>query len=112
MAEENTEETAVATEEITTVVVGQITISTEEPAVTTSDITQELVPMMARGCHVDTWTDPRNLTEQLALEAAMSNPTIGVQLPITLFDPRWPSSGDGININILETDLIFTMFIT
>jgi hypothetical protein len=54
MAAETTatvEETAVATEEITTVVVEESTISTEEPTVATEENTQELVPMMARGCY-------------------------------------------------------------
>lgn len=68
----------------------------------------ELQPMEANACHGETWTEPRNLTEQLALEAAMADPTIGVQLPITLRDPRWPSFGDGINISIQELGLYFT----
>ena len=50
------------------------------------------MPMCSSGCHKKTWTDPRNLTEQLALEAAQADPTIGKKLPITLNDPRWPSS--------------------
>lgn len=63
MAAETTatvEETAVTTEEITTVVVEGSTISTEEPTVATEDTavvteenTQELMPMMARGCEND-----------------------------------------------------------
>ena len=51
MAEENTEETAVATEEITTVVVEESTIFTEKPIVATEETTPELMPMMARGCN-------------------------------------------------------------
>ncbi len=49
MAKETTEtveETAVATEEITTV-------ATEETTVSADEITQELVPMMTRGCNGD-----------------------------------------------------------
>ena len=46
----STEATAVATEEITTVVVEETTISTQEPTVATGETTQELMPVMARGC--------------------------------------------------------------
>ena len=53
MAEENTEETAVATEEITTVVVEESTIFTEKPIVATEETTPELMPMMASGCEND-----------------------------------------------------------
>ena len=44
------EETVVATEEIATVIVEESTISTENTTVVTEESTQELVPMMARGC--------------------------------------------------------------
>ena len=73
-------------------------------------IEHELVPMMANGCHQEEWTVPKNLAEQLALEAAMSDPTIGIKLPIELNDPRWPSSegwytyqysGNGFNLHYI-----------
>jgi hypothetical protein len=34
----------------------------------------------------------RNLREQLAIEQAMANPTIGKELPLKMTDPRWPAS--------------------
>ena len=54
MAAETTatvEETAVATEEITTVVVEESATSTEDTTVVTEENTQELVPRMATRCY-------------------------------------------------------------
>ena len=55
MAAETTatvEETAIATEEITTVVVEETTEVVEETTTVASEVTtQELMPMMARGCY-------------------------------------------------------------
>jgi RHS repeat-associated protein len=49
---------------------------------------------------------PSNLTEQLAMEQAMSNPQGGIRVPITMTDPRWPTNQGWIkmsqNINGVE----------
>jgi hypothetical protein len=37
-------------------------------------------------------TIPKNITEQRAMEKAMANPELGLDLHINLNDPRWPSS--------------------
>lgn len=51
-------------------------------------------------------TAPANLTEQLAMEQAISNPAAGRQLPVPMTDPRWPAADGWVksaqNINGIE----------
>lgn len=54
---------------------------------------------------------PINLKEKLAMEQAISNPTAGQQLPVTMTDPRWPASDGwvkmGQNINGVEIHYVW-----
>jgi len=49
---------------------------------------------------------PANLTEQLAMEQAMSNPAAGTRVPFRMTDPRWPESDGWVkmaqNVNGVE----------
>ncbi|MBD1587627.1 hypothetical protein HAQ06_13270 [Pseudomonas sp. C2L12B] len=51
-------------------------------------------------------TAPANLSEQLAMEQAISNPAAGRQLPVPMTDPRWPAADGWVksaqNINGIE----------
>jgi len=55
-------------------------------------------------------TQPQSLAEKLAIEAAMSNPKAGRQLPIPMSDARWPSSDGWVkmsqNINGIEVHYV------
>lgn len=51
-------------------------------------------------------SNPVNLKEQLAMEAATSNPQSGIILPVNMTDPRWPAADGWVkmsqNINGIE----------
>ena len=51
-------------------------------------------------------TEPNSLGEKLSMDQVMSNPAVGLQVPIPMTDPRWPKSDGWVkmtqNINGVE----------
>ena len=56
-------------------------------------------------------TEAKNLTEQLAMKEAMSNPAAGTKLEVVMADSRWPSSEGWVkmaeNINGVEVHWVY-----
>ncbi len=77
---------------------------------TANELAEEL-PIKPLGRGSTGRTVANNLTEQLAMKQAISNPTAGRVLRITMTDPRWPASEGWVkmtqNINGVEIHYVY-----
>jgi RHS repeat-associated protein len=78
----------------------------------TATTTEEALAVIRCGSQGSTGRNvPQNLKEQLALEAAKSNPAAGTRIPITMSDPRWPAYDGWVkmsqNINGIEIHYVY-----